>query len=622
MRQRIKRRMKNYIMMSFVDSVALNKMCGLNLLMFELLYKLAAIAVFYPLFLKGFEFTMERAGFRYLTNTYVFEYLKSPFTIVFFLLIVFLAALYITYEVACLSVCYDAAYHGNHLGVVDIFKSGFRLIKKAMRKKRINTFFHVASVSVMMNITLIVFWLVNITVPTAVTEWIKEHELILVVLGFLMLGYFVYCMAHIFVINYMAYDGADISDSKKKSRNLIKSRGIKTFFVIIGLNAIVLACIFIVYWLMVLLIWLGVLILDKVNMGMAIYLSIFRVVLNVMKILLVLVSLPLSYGVVTALFFRYRCDSGKEYNMGDITEQVDNNRTKHPKLQKFVCSIVIVVCFGINIFYLVSAFENNPFDKVEMFSETKIMAHRGSSFNAPENTIMAFEYAITSMAEYIELDVHETKDGEIVVIHDPSLKRTTGVDKKVWNVTYEEIRELDAGSYFGEEEIYGECYIPTLREVIEYTQGKIKLNIEIKLSDNEPNLVKKVAELIEEYKIQDSCYVTSMNYEALKEIKKINEDIRTGYVLTLAYGNFYNLDYCDAFSINAAYVNKNMVDAIHNKGKEIFVWTVNNKSKAEEMTQIGVDAIITDNPVMGREVVFAKYKNTLFNNVLSYVFKN
>ena len=115
MRHRIKRRMKNYIKMSFVDSVALNKMCGLNLLMFELLYKLAAIAVFYPLFLKGFEFTMVRAGFRYLTNTYVFNYLKSPFTIVFFLLIIFLAALYITYEVACLSVCYDAAYHGNHL---------------------------------------------------------------------------------------------------------------------------------------------------------------------------------------------------------------------------------------------------------------------------------------------------------------------------------------------------------------------------------------------------------------------------------------------------------------------------------------------------------------------------
>ena len=621
MRHRIKRRMKNYIKMSFVDSVALNKMCGLNLLMFELLYKLAAIAVFYPLFLKGFEFTMARAGFRYLTNTYVFNYLKSPFTIVFFLLIIFLAALYITYEVACLSVCYDAAYHGNHLGVVDIFKSGFRLIKNTMRNKRINAFFHVTSVSVMMNITLIVFWIVNITVPTAVTEWVKEHEVVLIIFGLLMFGYFVYCMAHIFVINYMAYDGADISDSKKKSRNLIKSRGMKTFFVIIGLNAIVLACIFIVYWLMVLLIWLGVLILDKVNMGMAIYLSIFRVVLNVMKILLVLVSLPLSYGVVTALFFRYRCDSGKEYNMGDITEQVDNNRTKHPKLQRFCCSIIIAVCLGVNVFYLVSAFEKNPFDKVEMFSETQIMAHRGSSFNAPENTIMAFEYAITSMAEYIELDVHETKDGEIVVIHDPSLKRTTGLDKKVWNATYEEIRELDAGSYFGDEEIYGECYIPTLREVIEYTQGKIKLNIEIKLSDNEPNLVKKVAALIEEYKLQDSCYVTSMNYEALKEIKNINKDIRTGYVLTLAYGNFYNLDYCDAFSINAAYVNKNMVDAIHNKGKEIFVWTVNNKSKAEEMTQIGVDAIITDNPVMGQEVVLAKYKNTLFNNVLSYVFK-
>lgn len=621
MKHKIKRGVKNYIKMSFVDSVALNKMCGLNLLMFELLYKLAAIAVFYPLFLKGFEFTLSKAGFRYLTNTYVFNYLKSPFTIVFFLLIFILGMMYITYEVSCLSVCYDAAYHGNQLSVGDIFRGGFRLIRKTMRKKKLNTFFHVASVSVMMNITLIVFMLVNITVPTGVTEWIKEHEVLVIIAAVLFFAYFIYCMAHIFVINYMAYDGSDISDCKKKSRNLIKYRSVQTLFAIIGLNAVVLIGIFVVYWLMVALIWLGVFILDKMNMGMAIYLSIFRIVLNVIKILLVLASLPLSYGVVTGLFFRYRCDNGNEEYMGDITEQIDNNRSPFQKLQKILCSITIIVLLVVNIYYLVSAFDKNPFDKVEMFNETQIMAHRGSSFNAPENTMMAFEYAIMSMAEYIELDVHETKDGEIVVLHDPSLKRTTGVNKKIWNVTYDEIKNLDAGSYFGDEEIYGECYIPTLREVIEYTKGKIKLNIEIKLSDNEPNLVAKVVELIEEYKLLDDCYVTSMNFEALKEIKNLNENIRTGYVLTLAYGNFYNLDYCDAFSINEAYVNKNMVDKIHNKGKEIFVWTVNSKSKAEEMTKMGVDAIITDNPVMGREVVYSKYSNPLFSNVLSYVFK-
>ena len=588
--------------------------------MFELLYKLSSIAVIYPLFLKGFDFTLSKAGFKYLTNTYVLQYIKSPYTIIFFLLVLIFFAFYITYEVSCLTVAFDAAYHGNTLSVADIFRSGARLMNKTMKVKRINTFFHVLSVSVMMNITVMIFFILNITFPSSVMRWIDAHRTFIIIMGLLFLAYFIYCMLHIFIINYMAYDGADITESKKRSRNLLKSRGIKTFLVMIGWNGIILLGIFIVYWILVGLIWLGTFILDKANFGMAIYLTIFRGILNISKILMVMVTVPLSYGVITGLFFRYRADFGTEANMGDITEQVDKRRTGFVKLQYFVSIIVVAVSLFFDISYMVQAFEKNPFSKVEMFSNTMVMAHRGSSYDAPENTMLAFDNAISAMADYIELDVHETKDGEIVVLHDDSLKRTTGVNKKIWNVTYNDIKDLDAGSYFGDDEEFAQCRIPTLREVIEHTKGKIKLNIEIKLSDNEPELVAKVANLINEYELWDDCCVTSMNYEALKQIKKIDSNITTGYVLTIAYGSFYNLDYCDAFSINAAYVNKNIVDAIHNRGKQIFVWTVNSESKAEEMTAMGVDALITDNPVMGREVVYSKYTNPLFKNVLDYVF--
>lgn len=620
MKHRIKHGVKNYIKMSFADSVALIKMCGPSLLMFELLYKLTSIAIIYPLFLKGFDFTLSKAGFKYLTNTYVLQYIKSPYTIIFFLLVLIFFAFYLTYEVSCLTVAFDAAYHGNTLSVADIFRSGARLMNKTMKVKRINTFFHVLSVSVMMNITVMIFFILNITFPSSVMRWIDAHRTFIIIMGLLFLAYFIYCMLHIFIINYMAYDGADITESKKRSRNLLKSRGIKTFLVMIGWNGIILLGIFIVYWILVGLIWLGTFILDKANFGMAIYLTIFRGILNISKILMIMVTVPLSYGVITGLFFRYRADFGTEANMGDITEQVDKRRTGFVKLQYFVSIIVVAVSLFFDISYMVQAFEKNPFSKVEMFSNTMVMAHRGSSYDAPENTMLAFDNAISAMADYIELDVHETKDGEIVVLHDASLKRTTGVNKKVWNVTYDDIKDLDAGSYFGDDEEFAQCRIPTLREVIEHTKGKIKLNIEIKLSDNEPELVAKVANLINEYELWDDCCVTSMNYEALKQIKKIDSNITTGYVLTIAYGSFYNLDYCDAFSINAAYVNKNIVDAIHNRGKQIFVWTVNSESKAEEMTAMGVDALITDNPVMGREVVYSKYTNPLFKNVLDYVF--
>ena len=441
MKHRIKHGVKNYIKMSFADSVALIKMCGPSLLMFELLYKLSSIAVIYPLFLKGFDFTLSKAGFKYLTNTYVLQYIKSPYTIIFFLLVLIFFAFYITYEVSCLTVAFDAAYHGNTLSVADIFRSGARLMNKTMKVKRINTFFHVLSVSVMMNITVMIFFILNITFPSSVMRWIDAHRTFIIIMGLLFLAYFIYCMLHIFIINYMAYDGADITESKKRSRNLLKSRGIKTFLVMIGWNGIILLGIFIVYWILVGLIWLGTFILDKANFGMAIYLTIFRGILNISKILMVMVTVPLSYGVITGLFFRYRADFGTEANMGDITEQVDKRRTGFVKLQYFVSIIVVAVSLFFDISYMVQAFEKNPFSKVEMFSNTMVMAHRGSSYDAPENTMLAFDNAISAMADYIELDVHETKDGEIVVLHDDSLKRTTGVNKKIWNVTYNDIKD-------------------------------------------------------------------------------------------------------------------------------------------------------------------------------------
>lgn len=596
---------------------------GINFLLFELIYKLCAIVIGYPLIVLGFNFTLKKAGFKYLTNDYFFTYIRSPFTIVFILIIIAVAFLYIFYETMCVSVCFDAAYHNRQIGILQIFKAGKKLAGHGLKKKKINTVFNITIVTIMTNITLLGFWLSNINLPDSVKKVIKSNAFIFIMVAVLLLGLFIYSMFHIFTPHFMTYDGNDISDARRKSRNLIKRRMLKTFLVLVMWNVAILAAIYLVYFILLLIIVLGSLLLNRVNVGMAVFLSSFRIVITVVKIMLVIVSMPVSYCVVSGLFYKYRGDYGDEYNIGIVTRGViDGSEKNTDKKFRLPAWITVAVSLAISIVYLVLSFDNNPFGKVELFSDTQVMAHRGSSYNVPENTMLAFENAVAATADYIELDVHETKDGEIVVIHDANLKRTTGVKKYVWDVTLDEIKKLDAGSWFGDEEEYKQCTIPTLKEVMEYTQGKIKLNIEIKLSKNEPDLVKKVAGYIEEYDYVGECVVTSMNYEALVEIKQINPDIKTGYVLQVAYGSFYNIDYVDSFSINSGFVNKNVVDAIHNRGKEIYVWTINGKNKAKELTVMGVDGIITDNPSMAREVVYAKYSNTLIQNVLSYVFTN
>ena len=110
--------------------------------------------------------------------------------------------------------------------------------------------------------------------------------------------------------------------------------------------------------------------------------------------------------------------------------------------------------------------------------DVEITAHRGDVSQAPENTIPAFKAAIESGADWIELDINQTKDGVLVVLHDENLMRVAGVPHKVRDLTYDEIRSLDVGSRLGPD--FQGTSIPTLSEVLDYCRGKIKLNIEIK----------------------------------------------------------------------------------------------------------------------------------------------
>ena len=222
------------------------------------------------------------------------------------------------------------------------------------------------------------------------------------------------------------------------------------------------------------------------------------------------------------------------------------------------------------------------------------------------------------MADYVELDVHLTADGVVVVMHDSSLKRTTGVNQNIWQTSSERIQQLDAGSWFSQE--YEGEMVPTLEQVIDEVGQSVKLNIEIKYNKKEKGLTKAVVDIIERKEIEDRCVVTSLDYSVLTEVKKLNSGISTGYVLSAAYGAFYSISYVDVISINYTFVNKALVDAVHGNGKEIYVWTVNSPSIVKALANMGVDNIITDDPVMAREAVYSRYTGKELVNILNYVF--
>ena len=230
-----------------------------------------------------------------------------------------------------------------------------------------------------------------------------------------------------------------------------------------------------------------------------------------------------------------------------------------------------------------------------------VVAHRGASRAAPENTLSAMRKAVEYGADYAECDVFQTKDGEIVLFHDEEMERTTGKGGMIWDYTLAELKELEVGSWF-KEEFRGEP-IPTLQEVIRAVKGKIKLNIEVKVSGKDPEIAQKVVDIIRTENIGEECMVTSFEKPVIEKIKEIAPDLITGFIFDEEHppdifdGNW---DYvCSKRNI----VDETFVQKAKQNGKKIFVWTVNYPAEMKKLIALGVDGIITDVPNVLMEIL-------------------
>jgi len=237
-----------------------------------------------------------------------------------------------------------------------------------------------------------------------------------------------------------------------------------------------------------------------------------------------------------------------------------------------------------------------------------IIAHRGASNLAPQNTLSAFEKAIEIGADMIELDVHLTKEGEVVVMHDAEVDSTTDGSGKLSEMSLREVKCLDAGSNFGEE-FAGEK-VPTLDEVLELTNGEIELNIELKTrSGKNEGIEEEVLSLVEEYGMGKDVLISSFSFESVERVKDLNSDISVGLLyITLPFTSWHSKRIHKKYPwANAAHpwhwtVGKRHVQKLHELGVDVNVWTVDSERNIRKMLESGVDGIITNRPRLTRKI--------------------
>ena len=261
-------------------------------------------------------------------------------------------------------------------------------------------------------------------------------------------------------------------------------------------------------------------------------------------------------------------------------------------LAEMMACAALVTC-GVATVYLLFP-QTQPLQSVLGLADPVITYHRGYSSRAPENTMAAFEAALEDGSPRIELDVQMTADGVAVVTHDTSLRRCTGYNANIYDLTYAQVQQLDAGRWFHRQ--FTGTYIPTLEEVLALCKGKAELNIEIKPSTFTPTLESETVRLIHAYDYGADCVITSQSYETLCKVKELDPELTTGYILALGVGTYYDLPAADFFSVESTFITAGMVQQIHLRGKTISAWTINRQQDAEKLLQLGVDDLITDKP--------------------------
>lgn len=575
-----------------------------SMVRFEIGYRLLSMLVFFPS-LVGLERMLLFVNAKTNVAAYNAKSLAyNPLTWLVLALMVVMVGVYAMIEQLAVSDAVHASYHGVRLTARQMFENGVTLTVKYLRPKNFQILIYVLLILPFVNALDVSSVTKFFHLPGFLLESVRQYWYYALIFAFGIGLAFYMLIRWFFCIHVMtAEDAPDFKTARRRSFFLTKGWYMLKLVV---LDLIWLGLLFAIAALLILLFMvLLYLVLLWANSGGTSFRSIVFSDTG-RTVILTFSEFFLSWFIVPVLMTTYQ---GEYYRRlvrtgGSIKPYV--KRKSFLDVRKFVRPLIVTLC-------AISIFVSVPF-RVKQFKWMlnagqglpMIMAHRGYSTEAPEDTIEAMKAAIAIGVEAVEFDVQMTKDGVVVLLHDDSLARTTGLNKKIWEVTYEEIKDLDASRAFRRE--YGKDYpvthIPTLDETLKEVKGsRLYCNIEIKRNEHNAGIEEEVVRVIEENDYTDLCDVTSQDYETLEKIRSISPEVLTAYTTVIGMGDIENLEAVDILSVQESFATFREVQRLRAAGKKIFVWTVNDENTMEKLISLNVDAILTNRPDVGQEVL-------------------
>ncbi len=594
---------------------------------FELLYKLFGVSLFVPLLYGSFDLMMRLVGYRYLTLENVILLFRHPLFYIWILLLLFLLGVYTVMDVSGVIYIMHCAQMSIKTTTWDTIRFALRNVaamwKRGNRKMLLNAYLLLPFFCFSQLPELFATYsLPSLMLLGVNNEW-KFVAGVLALLAILLVPF----IKRLYSFFYFSLENCGYKAANRRSAELGQGKHARDFLTIACVQA---AC----YILYIAVLALGIAAVvvfgrffRRAYIVSAATVFILKVVLTILVFVYGLLGVLICCVAVSFLYYKHKKEKGEPvFSLGSVqknrryiySEREKAWREKHGRKILAIEALVLIAGVGICSYYVYQGHKGDFYRDIELVKTMEVTAHRGASRFFPENTMAAFQGAVDAGADWIELDIHESKDKQIFVMHDRSFKRTTGVKAFAWELTYDEIARLDAGSFFNRN--YEGERIPLLSEAIEFArENNIRLNIELKPSDEEPDLEEKLVELIHEYDFIENCVVTSQVYKAISKVKQLDPEIKTVYVMGLAYGDINRLEYADVFSIRSSSISDALVRRVHNKGKQIYAWTVNTRDAINTMIDRNVDNIITDDVPLAQKCIGRKLTSDTVNDYIDFL---
>ena len=529
------------------------------------------------------------SGVTYIAPVNLKQVLLNPLSIIMMLLFAVIVTLMSLFEIAGLLHTFSVAQAGRETNLTCMFMAGFRACWKALNPRNWPIMVFILVLVPLTKLLPLSGSTFKLILPGFVNQTIDYTKWLNVLYYVLYWVLILFLAVYIFSINGFVLQKESFFKSCSKSRKLCKGHVIEVllnmFLLTVILNFTInsVSSIIVVNGeeLMSFMRRTGNVVAKSEAVGTYTY--------ALRQVLKSFLSPAINNAALTVLFYKFLDDKTKKETVSSEVHEL-----KEYSMTRTVAFVVSLAVVSLAIIGVMTYRYSYLFESVD---RPLVCAHRGDNVNAPENTMPAFELAASENLKWIELDVHQTSDGVIVCNHDSTIKRVTGRNLAIHDVTYEDLSKIELGPWMPGE--YEHVHICTLREALELAkENDMNVQVELKGHPADKNFEENVIKVINETGMHDNVMIIAQDASRLMRVMEIDPTITKGYCMVIAVGDLNDIEYTDNITIEETYVTPELVRAMHEKGIKVFCWTVDLDDTVQYLVSCDVDVIGTDNPML------------------------